>query len=849
MLRHDWRKIIGTVVGGGLVLAGMASPGAAVDAPAPDLPAVDAAEPGERLGEAQPDDGSGQSVSGPTFQGVVPAIDTSSQTAVADAYANILTPALHQQVDWNGSINPCSAGTINTEAQNAVFTAVNYFRRMAGLNTVYEDSDASKVARKTALMMIAQGDLSHTPPQSWACWTNNGAHIANRSNLALGHTGAEAVMAYVDDFGSNNLNEVGHRRWILSPGQQAMGAGSTTGVKIIGNTVSYNGSNALVWGSPAGSCSGSACDGSAWKPSEGDAFFTIGRTSTWSTPEFVTWPSAGYFPYQLADGRGSERLVWSVSTGSASVGFANAQVTVTKNNLSVGTVTPIRRGAAGSTGYGDRAVLLFQLPAGVMTQRADGAADIYHVKISNITGRAAALEYDVKVFDVKQVTLDPHITGYPWVGGQFWYAAGASPVTPAGAGLSYQWLRDNKPIAGQTGSTYTVTAADRGHVVALRVTASTAGYVPTVATSGWYYIDQSLSSAQAQTCPAPKVGQICAATGTSTPPTPSADKTYRWFVGSTVVGTGASYTPKTGDLNKALKVEVKFDMAGYEAATVTSAARTVAKAPVVVGSSTPPGSCGLSQVVVSPRLTSSGGSPTGSGPGSGQVVRVCRNGDLWLYELGSSNRLTGLGRIASGWSGVRFYAPGDWDKDGWNDLIGIDGKGDMWLYGRTSSDTFKARVKIGRSWGSFRAVVPVGDVTSDGNPDLLAVAKTGVMCFYAGNGRGGWLNPHGTKNGTGWQSVSLLPAGDVTGDGRADIVGITSNGDLYSFRGLGTGQFTGKTKVGWGWRGVSATGGASLDGDLNADLIGVDRSGAVSFYRGNGRAGFSTIRGAATGWK
>jgi hypothetical protein len=291
-----------------------------------------------------------------------------------------------------------------------------------------------------------------------------------------------------------------------------------------------------------------------------------------------------------------------------------------------------------------------------------------------------------------------------------------------------------------------------------------------------------------------------------------------------------------------------YSLGGYWEQTATTAAADSAPCdpPKVL---TPPPSCGLKQVVVTPRLVSVGGRETTLDPERGQVVRVCQNGDLWVNDLNSAKRLNGGGKIASGLTGLKFYAPGDWNKDGWNDLIGIDQAGDMWLFPRTAADTFGAKKKIGRGWGGFKAVVPVGDVTSDGNPDLLVIDKKGDLLYYAGNGTGGWKSPHGTKCGWGWSNVDLLPAGDVTGDGKGDIVGILANGDLYSYRGLGTGQFTGKTKAGVGWRGVSATGGASLDGDLTADLIGVDRAGQVSFYRGTGRAGFATYRGAATGWR
>jgi hypothetical protein len=48
---------------------------------------------------------------------------------------------------------------------------------------------------------------------------------------------------------------------------------------------------------------------------------------------------------------------------------------------------------------------------------------------------------------------------------------------------SYQWLRDGIPVAGADGATYTVTAADAGHDLAVRATATRAGYATATATS------------------------------------------------------------------------------------------------------------------------------------------------------------------------------------------------------------------------------------------------------------------------------------------------------------------------------------------------------------------------------
>jgi hypothetical protein len=48
--------------------------------------------------------------------------------------------------------------------------------------------------------------------------------------------------------------------------------------------------------------------------------------------------------------------------------------------------------------------------------------------------------------------------------------------TPTASTLTYQWLRDGKPINGAHGSSYHLTAPDRGAKVSVRITANRPGY-------------------------------------------------------------------------------------------------------------------------------------------------------------------------------------------------------------------------------------------------------------------------------------------------------------------------------------------------------------------------------------
>ena len=152
--------------------------------------------------------------------------------------------------------------------------------------------------------------------------------------------------------------------------------------------------------------------------------------------------------------------------------------------------------------------------------------------------------------------------------------------------------------------------------------------------------------------------------------------------------------------------------------------------------------------------------------------------------------------------------------------------------------------------GFFGAFSP-GDFTGDGRADILAVTRNGDLYLYHGNGLGGFTGGS-TKIGAGWNIFArVFSPGDFTGDGKADILAETSTGDLYLYHGNGRGGFTGgSTKIGAGWN-IFATmfSHGDFTGDAKADILAIKGNGDLYLYHGNGLGGFtggSTKIGA--GW-
>lgn len=168
-------------------------------------------------------------------------------------------------------------------------------------------------------------------------------------------------------------------------------------------------------------------------------------------------------------------------------------------------------------------------------------------------------------------TPTPKVTGTTKVGKTL--TATAGKWKPAPVALNYQWLRNGTPITGASKTTYTLTAADLGAYVAVKVTGSKAGYTTTSKTSASTSKISlgSLTTATVKVSGTANVGRtLTAKPGTWKPG--STTFTYQWYRNSTAIKTAtkSSYTLTAPDLGTKLKVKVTGHSAGYKAASKTS---------------------------------------------------------------------------------------------------------------------------------------------------------------------------------------------------------------------------------------------------------------------------------------
>ena len=119
------------------------------------------------------------------------------------------------------------------------------------------------------------------------------------------------------------------------------------------------------------------------------------------------------------------------------------------------------------------------------------------------------------------------------------------------------------------------------------------------------------------------------------------------------------------------------------------------------------------------------------------------------------------------------------------------------------------------SWSSMTLLAAVNDVTSDGKGDVLGRIGGGVTKIYRGDGAG-----HVSKTGAYATNVfrranKVVAAGDFTRDGRNDVLMRQwSNGGLYVVPGLGRGAFGKPRLLSLGWTKFSSI---AVPGDVTGD--------------------------------
>jgi len=246
--------------------------------------------------------------------------------------------------------------------------------------------------------------------------------------------------------------------------------------------------------------------------------------------------------------------------------------------------------------------------------------------------------------------------------------------------------------------------------------------------------------------------------------------------------------------------------------------------------------------------------PAGDVNGDGYsdvIVGTLGANKAYVYHGGASGLSTTAAWTVSSTSsnfGCSVAGAGDVNGDGYSDVIvGANSANKAFVYfGSASGLAATAAWTVTGANNFGGSVSGAGDVNADGYSDILVGASGGNKVYgYYGSATGpaataSWTSPTGSGS-YGW---SVAPAGDVNSDGYSDvIIGANSANRAYVYYGSSTGLSAAAVTILTGTAGLfgnSVACAGDVNGDGYADVIVGSSGGNNAFVYHGGAGGIST---------
>lgn len=520
---------------------------------------------------------------------------TATALALASSMAFGAVPAI-------AAPEPATAGVIQSDYRQQVidvFNGINAFRASNGLAPLRIGLNASAVAQEWSASMARRHTLEHSTSHAndmrVAGWSAAGENIGSSNFLS----------------GQSLVN-----MWIESPDHKANMSHAADNVIGVGVT---EGTDGLLWGSTsyytykvlpektyATAEEFLAAIGEPAVPAETPVILGAAEYGRTLSLKETTWPKGTALSYKwfagsqvIPDENKATLLVPAIAAGHAisvevtakAPGYRETSVFSAKTAVVPypgwveNTVAP---SISGTNEWGQTLTVNpgTWTPGTTLTyQWSTGETGTTHVIARNehassveITGTKPGM-YPTSVTVHSELakqplayTAPPAITGKAVSGEQLSVSPGSWNLKPS---MKYIWLRNGIAVAGQSGSTYTLTTQDVGARISVSATASVAGYAPvTVVTAPTAVVADELRPVQNTAKPSISGTAEQGETLTAKPGTWTAGSSfsYQWLRnGSAVSGaTGSTFKLTEADMGSKVSVAVTASKAGHLPGTATS---------------------------------------------------------------------------------------------------------------------------------------------------------------------------------------------------------------------------------------------------------------------------------------
>ncbi|MFI1063830.1 FG-GAP-like repeat-containing protein [Streptomyces spororaveus] len=232
-----------------------------------------------------------------------------------------------------------------------------------------------------------------------------------------------------------------------------------------------------------------------------------------------------------------------------------------------------------------------------------------------------------------------------------------------------------------------------------------------------------------------------------------------------------------------------------------------------------------------------------NGDGKQDIAGIDANSNLKLYTGDGAGAVGGgsdmLGSTGL-WRGFKAITAADFNSDGKQDIAGIDANYNLKLYtGDGAGHVGGGSDMLGSTglWKNF-TVITAGDFNRDGKQDIVGIDANYNLKLYVGDGTGAVGGGSDMLGSTGlWKNFKAITSADFNGDGKQDIAGIDANYNLKLYTGDGAGHVGGGSDMLGStglWKGFRSLLAADFNGDGKQDIAGIDANNNMKLYVGTG---------------